>query len=95
MSRAVLKLLLARTIQREPTDLELTDFLRNLRDLAGERVYVPQREEPNADQAARIVALHKSGMSIRKIAREERLSKSQVHRALSQNPDLFVDTQAA
>lgn len=95
MSRAVLKILLARTIQRDPTDAELTDFLRNLRDLAGERVYVPQREEPDADQAARIAALRQAGMSVRKIAREEKLSKSQVHRALSQNPDLFVDTQAA
>jgi DNA invertase Pin-like site-specific DNA recombinase len=95
MSRAVLKLLLARTIQRDPTDAELTDFLRNLRDLAGERVYVPQRDEPDANQAARILAMRQSGMSVRKIAREEKISKSQVHRALSQNPDLFVDTQAA
>lgn len=95
MSRAVLKMLLAKTIKRDPTDVELAEFLCHLRDLAGERLYIPQRSMPDAEQAARILLLRKDGASIRKIAKVEQISKSQVHRALSQNPDLFLDTQAA
>lgn len=95
MSRSILKMLLARTLKHEPTDTELSEFLAHARDLAGDRVYIPQRETPDAAQAARILDLRRGGMSIRKIAREVRTSKSQVHRALSQNPDLFVDNEAA
>ena len=95
MSRAILTMALARTLHRQPTDTELTEYLFALRDLAGERVFIPQRETPDCEQAARIQALHAGGLSIRKIAREVRTSKSQVHRALSQNPDLFGDTKAA
>lgn len=95
MSRAVLKMLLAHATKHEPTDAELTEFLAYARDVAGDRVYIPQREMPDADQAAKILELRKSGMSIRKIARVVQASKSQVHRALSQNSDFFVDKEAA
>lgn len=95
MSRAVLKMLLARAIKHEPTDAELSEFLAHARDLAGDRVYIPQRETPDAEQSAKILELRRNGMSIRKIARAVQTSKSQVHRALSQNSDLFVDKEAA
>lgn len=95
MSRAILTVVLARTLHRQPSDAELTEFLAHLRDLAGERVYIPQAVGITAEAAERIRTLHDGGMSIRRIAREERISKSQVHRALSQNPDLFVDNIAA
>lgn len=92
MSRAILKMLLARTIHHEPSDGELSEFLRHCRDLAGERIFVPQHEGLPVEQAERISQLRTDGLSIRRIAKAERLSKSQVHRALSQNSDLFRDT---
>lgn len=91
MSRAVLKMLLARTIKHEPTDAELSDFLAHCRDLAGERLYIPQRQ-PDPVEAQRIKDLRAGGWSIRKIAKEVSVSKSHVHRALSQNSDLFLDS---
>lgn len=94
MSRAILTMALARTFHRQPTDSELTEFLAALRDLAGQRVYIPQREPP-PDKVAQIVALRADGKSIRAIAREVRASKSQVHRALSQIPAFPVDSAAA
>lgn len=95
MSLAVLKIALAKTLHRDPTQCELTEFLAALRDLAGERVYVPQQAPTDPAVIAEIVRLRVGGLSIRKIARETKMSKSQVHRALSQNPDLFVDNIAA
>lgn len=91
MSRAILKMLLARTVKHEPSDAELTEFLMHCRDLAGERIYVPHSGGIAPEQAERIARLRDGGMSIRKIARAEGVSKSQVHRALSQNSDLFWD----
>lgn len=95
MSRAILTMALARTFHRQPTDAELSDFLAALRDLAGERVYVPQQAPADPAVIAEIFRMRCEGLSIRRIARDMRMSKSQVHRALSQNPDLFVDKQAA
>lgn len=94
MSRAILTMALARTFHRPPTDAELSEFLMALRDLAGERVYVPQRE-PSPVDVLRIVALRSDGLSIRKIARSVGVSKSQVHRALSQMSALPLDSEAA
>jgi DNA invertase Pin-like site-specific DNA recombinase len=94
MSRAILTMALARTFHRQPTDGELTEFLLALRDLAGDRVYVPQRE-PTPDKVAEITALRDAGLSIRNIAREVGVSKSQVHRALSQMSALPLDSEAA
>ncbi len=95
MSRAILVIALARTLHRQPTDSELTEYLFALRDLAGERVYIPQKELPDSELIARIVRRRKEGWSIRRIAKQERVSRSHVHRALSQNPDLFWDKQAS
>jgi DNA invertase Pin-like site-specific DNA recombinase len=95
MSRAILTMALARTFHRPPTDSELTEFLMALRDLAGDRVYVPQREMPDPEKVEQIVTLRADGMSIRKIAHAVKVSKSQVHRALSQQSALLVDSQAA
>lgn len=92
MSRAILTIALARTFHRQPSDAELSEFLAALRDLAGERVFVPQREQPDYEVAARIIAHRADGLSIRQIAKREGVSKSQVHRALSQNSDLFRDS---
>lgn len=91
MSRAVLKILLAHTIQHEPTDDELLAFLKLCRDVGGDRIFVPQFVGIPDLAACRIRRLRKDGWSIRKIARDQKMSKSQVHRALSQNPDLFRD----
>jgi len=91
MSRAVLKMLLARTIKRDPTDGELTEFLCHLRDLTeSDRLYIPQRQ-PSGEEAQRIHNLRNDGWSIRRIAKEVGVSKSQVHALVSGNPDLFLD----
>jgi DNA-binding NarL/FixJ family response regulator len=90
MSRAILKMLLARTIKREPSHTEVAEFLAHCRDLAGERIYVPQHE-PSPDEAVKILELRAVGMSIRRIAKELSVSKSQVHRALSQKSVFRVD----
>lgn len=90
MSRAILKMLLARAIKHEPSDNELTEFLAHCREIAGERIYVP-RFEPSVEEAVKILELRAVGMSIRKIAREVGVSKSQVHRALSQISVFPVD----
>lgn len=86
-------MLLARTIKHEPTDTELSEFLAHCQELAGERLYIPQRQ-PDPEEAQQITSLRSEGLSIRRIAKEVGVSKSQVHRALSQNPDLFVDSNA-
>lgn len=95
MSRAILTMALARTFHRTPTDAELTEFLAALREYGGERVYVPQQAPTDPAVIAEVLRLRGEGLSIRRIAREAKMSKSQVHRALSQNPDLFVDSKAA
>lgn len=83
MSRAILKMLLARTVKHEPSDAELSEFLAHCRDLGGERIYVPQYD-PTPDDAVKMLELRAVGWSIRRIAKELSVSKSQVHRALSQ-----------
>lgn len=91
MSRAILKMLLARTIQREPSHTELAEFLAHCREIAGKQIYVPQHD-PSPDEAMKILELRAVGLSIRRIAKELDVSKSQVHRALSQNSVFRVDS---
>lgn len=91
MSRAILKMLLARTIKHEPSDTELTEFLAHCRDLGGQRIYVPQHD-PSPDDVVKMLELRATGYSIRRIAKELGASKSQVHRALSQIPVFGVDS---
>lgn len=92
MSRAILQMALARTLHRSPTDAELTEYLAALRDLAGERVYIPQRQPNDPAEIERATELRGDGLSIRKIARAMGASKSRVHQLLSINSDLFVDS---
>lgn len=95
MSRAAFVVALAHIFGRAPTDAELSDFLGQLRELAGDRVYIPQRAPTDPEVVARIHGWRTDGWSVRRIAKESGLSKSQVHRVLSQNPALLVDSAAA
>lgn len=95
MSRAAFIVALSRAMGRTPTDAELTEFLCQLRDMVGDRVYVPQRSPTDPAVVAKILARRKEQWSIRRIAKESGLSKSQVHVVLSQNPSLFLDKEAA
>lgn len=90
MSRAILKMLLARTIRREPSHTELAEFLAHCRDLAGKQIYVPQHE-PDIAEAVKILELRAVGLSIRRIAKEVGVSKSQVHIVLSKNSVFRLD----
>lgn len=95
MSRAILTMALARTFHRTPTDAELTEFLAALREYGGERIYVPQQAPTDPAIVQRVHALRSDGCSIRCISKATSLSKSQVHRVLSQIPAFLGDTEAA
>ena len=96
MSRAMFQIALAQAMHRDPTDAELELLLGALRDMSmGERVYIPQRQPTDPEVVRRIQDARGNGWSLRRIARTERLSKDTIRRVLSQNPPLFVDTQAA
>lgn len=102
MSRAILKMALARAMHREPTAEELAEFLAELALRASaDRIYIPQASQVSETDIRR---LRREGLSIRKIARKLGCSKSHVGRALAQgdllsesvpNSALFVDTKAA
>jgi len=99
MSRAILKMALVTVLGREPSEDELTDFLRKMAQLAKDanvdRVYIPQREPESAELVARVIEARKQKKTIRQIAKAEGVSKDRVHRILSQNSAYFVDTEAA
>jgi DNA invertase Pin-like site-specific DNA recombinase len=96
MSRAVLMIALAKTLGRAPTDAERTEYLAAMAELAGgEYLYVPKLPQSHAVDMATIQRMRSDGWSIRRIAREVRCSKSQVHRALSQLSPYVVDKEAA
>ena len=99
MSRAILKMALVTVLGREPSEDELTDFLRKMAQLAKEanvdRVYIPQREPESAELVARVIEARKQKKTIRQIAKTEGVSKDRVHRILSQNSAYFVDAEAA
>lgn len=87
---------LAGAIGRQPTDQERSDFLAALARISGgEYVYVPKLPQSEAVDIVRIQALRADGWSIRRIAKDVRCSKSQVHRALSQLSPYVVDSRAA
>ena len=65
------------------------------RMLGGTRVYVALELHNEREHYERIVNLRADGWSIRRIAREVRVSKSTVHRALSQILSYQVDSEAA
>lgn len=96
MSRAILIMALAKGLGRPPTDAERSEFLAGLADLAGgEYLYVPKLPQSEPIDIVRIQQLRATQWSIRRIAKEMRCSKSQVHRALSQLSPYALDTQAA
>lgn len=96
MSRALLVMALARTLGRTPSDVERTEYLAALADLAGgEYLYVPKlRQSAEIDEAA-IHDMRAAGASIRKIARKVGCSKSHVHDVLSKFSPYVLDTEAA
>lgn len=96
MSRALLVMAYAKARGQQPTDAECAEFLAALAELAGgEYLYVPKLPQSEPVDIERIQVLRSVGWSIRRIARDMKCSKSQVHRALSQLSPYGVDTQAA
>lgn len=100
MSLAIIKMALADAFHRDPTQEELTEFLKALAaHSTSDRVYIPQAKAVDDNEIRR---LRSEGVSIRKIARKIGCSKSYVGRLLRQsdlyesvpNSDLFVDTAA-
>jgi Mor family transcriptional regulator len=96
MSKAILVMALTRTMGRSPTDAERAEYLAALADMAGgEYLYVPKLRQSVEVDEARIHELRGQGVSIRKIAREVRCSKSHVHDVLSKFSPYVLDTEAA
>lgn len=96
MSRALLVMAYAKARGQQPTDAECAEFLAALAELAGgEYLYVPKLPQSEPVDIERIQVLRSVGWSIRRIARDMKCSKSQVHRALSQLSPYGVDTKVA
>ena len=87
---------LAAALGRDPTDEERAAFLSVMaNEVGGEYVYVPKLPQSQPIDIERIQVLRAAGFSIRRIAKDVRCSKSQVHRALSQLSPYVVDKEAA
>lgn len=72
------------TLGRPATPAEWFTYSAALtRMLGGTRTYIDTGHAPSRGQHDTILELHRSGASIRQIARKAGVSKSQVHRALS------------
>jgi len=96
MSRAVLMIALAKTLGRQPTDAERTEYLAAMAELAGgEYLYVPKLRQSLVVDEAKIHAMRAEGASIRRIARSVGCSKSHVHDVLSKFSPYALDTEAA
>lgn len=93
MSRAAIIIALARVLKRQPEREEYEDFCRALGE--GCVLYVPKTWPAMSELAPEVQRLRGEGKSIRHIARTLKLSKSAVHRMLSQNCLCLVDTEAA
>jgi reverse gyrase len=91
MSRATIIIALARVLNRQPTREEYETMCRELGE--GCVVYVPKTWPVMQEQAPEVQKLRGEGMSVRHISRMTRLSKSAVHRILSQNCLCLVDTE--
>lgn len=88
MSRALILIAQARFLQRPLTAEETVQCLAAWASLApGQRIYIPE-PEPQGELFNKARGYKAMGWSIRRIARELKCSKSQVHRALSQNSSL-------
>ena len=89
MSRALILIAQTRFLKRELTAQETRDCLAAWALVAaGQRVYIPEEAPSQATLFCDIANLRENGWSIRKIARKLGVSKSQVHRELSQNSAL-------
>lgn len=90
MSRATIIIALARVLHRQPTPEEYAEFrVAVLASCPTGRVYIPA-ERPSLFND--IADFHRNGWSVRKIARKLGVSKSHVHRQLSQIPVAKVDS---
>lgn len=96
MSRMAFFAGLAAALGREPTNVEKSAFLAGLAaEAGGEYLYVQKLPQSQPIDIERIQVLRAAGFSIRRIAKDVRCSKSQVHRALSQLSPYGVDKEAA
>lgn len=93
MSRATLILALADVLKRHPTREEYETACRRLGP--GCVMYVPKIWPVMHEQAPEVQRLRGEGMSVRHISRLTKLSKSAVHRILSQNYLCLVDSGPA
>lgn len=84
---------LSRVYGRQPTRQEYEDFCRDLGP--GTVVYVPMTWPVMAEQSGEVQRMRADGASIRRIAKALHLSKSAVHRILSQNCLCLVDSEPA
>lgn len=91
MSRATIIIALARVLKRQPTREEYEEHCLALGP--GCVVYVPMTWPAMAACAPEVQRLRAEGMSVRRIAKQTGLSKSAVHRILSQNYLCLVDTE--
>ena len=91
MSRALI-LIVQKAIQQRPlTAQEERDCLSAWALVAnGRRVYIPQPKPAQGELFNSAASLRDNGWSIRKIARKLGLSKSDVHRKVSQNSALLL-----
>lgn len=93
MSRAAILIALSKVLKRQPSRSEYEDFCRDLGP--GCVMYVPKQWPAMHEQAPEVQRLRGEGFSVRHIARTTHLSKSAVHRILSQNCLSLVDAEPA
>lgn len=96
MSRALI-LRAQKALQQRPlTAQEERDCLAAWALVArGQRVYIPQPKPEQGELFNTAASLRENGWSIRKIAKKLGLSKSGVHRQVSQHSALFVGQHQA
>lgn len=91
MSRALILIAQSRFLKRPLTAEETTDCLKAWAEVAGEKVIrIPKPREPQAEMFSKVKSLRENKWSIRRIARKLGMSKSEVHRELSQDSAISV-----
>jgi len=94
MSRAAIIIVLARALHRQPTPEEYEEARKLALALCPSgRMYIPS-EPVQSELLNDIRDLSRNGWSVRRIARNLGVSKSNVHRVLSQNPVVPLDTDS-
>lgn len=95
MSRAAITVLLQRTLHHQPTPEEYEGARKLLLQLCpGGRLYIPGEPVQTTLPLNDIRDMSRNGFSVRRIARTLKVSKSAVHKALSTDPVVRVDTPA-